>query len=314
MSSLEEIFSHNSTSTFLDFTQTRVALLDASGSLLTWNPAFEKWKSGNPSANKVQEFLSQPSHVLFNWMLHAGGDRQARLQQLELIGRGELKCLVSPLPDGTFLFCAELIQPAMEAEVARLNEELEKTRRTINLKKVELEAVLAQADEISHTDPLTFLSNRRRIIADLQREVSASNRYHTVLTIFMVDIDHFKSINDNYGHTAGDEVLRVLASKMLSSIRMTDKLGRYGGEEFLFLLPSTNLKNSQILAERLLKTIRALEISLPDGQVIYATISIGIARYRAGRETWEALLNRADKALYKSKETGRDRWTAATSR
>lgn len=312
MSNLEEIFAQSSAQAFLDYTQSRLALLDNHGSLLAANPAFEKWKQELPSAKRLQDFLSDPSRVLFNWMLQAGGERQARLQQNEQIGKAELKCLVTPQPGGSFLFCAELIQPSMDAEISRLNEELDKTRRTLHLKKVELEAVLAQADEISHTDPLTFLSNRRSIIADLQREVSGANRYRNALTIFMVDVDHFKNINDTYGHAAGDEVLKAISSKMLASIRMSDKLGRYGGEEFLFLLPSTPLKNSTILAERLLNTIRTLEIKVPDGQVIHATISIGIARYRPGKETWEGLLNRADKALYKSKDCGRDRWTAAT--
>jgi diguanylate cyclase (GGDEF)-like protein len=295
----------------MDYTQSLIALIDEQGKLLEWNPAFEHWKIKLDEAVSLQEFLRESSAVLFNWMLNAGGLRQSRLQQLPRMGAADLRCQVIPLPPGGFLFCAELIQPAVDAEITRLNDELEKTRRTLNIKKVELDAVLAQADEISHTDALTFLANRRGIIADLQREVSGSDRYHTPLTIFMADIDHFKRINDTYGHPIGDQVLKEISREMLSKIRQTDKLGRYGGEEFLFLLPGTTQKSSQILAERLLKIVRSQKIETGDGATIQVTISLGIAQYRIGKESWDELLNRADKALYASKHSGRDRWTVS---
>jgi diguanylate cyclase (GGDEF)-like protein len=165
-------------------------------------------------------------------------------------------------------------------------------------------------DEIAHTDPLTFLSNRRQIMGNLQREVAQSDRYGKALTIFMVDIDHFKRVNDTFGHAAGDRVLQALANELREGIRVSDTIGRYGGEEFIILLPGTLIKPASNLAGRLLKAVRAASVDI--GQAtIQCTISIGIAQYRIGAETWEELLERADKAMYVSKNNGRDQWSVA---
>ena len=138
------------------------------------------------------------------------------------------------------------------AEIQRLKEELNKTRqeleeakRSIKVKEIELRAILAQADEVSHTDALTFLPNRRQVINSLQKEVHRADRYKTSLSISMLDIDNFKNINDSYGHTVGDQVLIQLADMMREGIRESDMVGRYGGEEFLILCPTPNCKKLQ---------------------------------------------------------------------
>ena len=311
MSNLEEIFAHNSTHEFLNYTRTMVALVDPEGRLLEWNPAFEIWKAGLPSAVSMQDFLNKSSQALFNWMLLAGGLRQARLQQVPEVGSAELRCLADPLSDGNFLFCIELIQPALEAEINRMKDELEKTRQSIKNKKMELEALLLQAQDILQFDPLTRLPNRQGIITELQREISRAERQHAPLTILLADIDHFKDINDSIGENGGDQVLKAVCSLLQSNIRLTDRLGRFGGDEFLFLLPSTSLENAQVLAERLTRAARELELELADGKHVHITISIGAARYQAGDESGEALLSRAGRALTRSKADGRDRWSAA---
>jgi len=198
-------------------------------------------------------------------------------------------------------------------EIKRLNNELEKTRQelaearhTIKVKDIELKAILAQADEVSHTDALTYLPNRRQVINNLQKEVHRAERYKSPLSILMMDIDHFKDVNDTYGHTVGDQVLFQLANLLREGIRKTDMVGRYGGEEFLIVLPNTSLPKATEMASRLCKSIREAEIDV--GNKVKITVSIGIAEYRHGDENWQKFLSRADMALYAAKNAGRDRW------
>ncbi len=195
-------------------------------------------------------------------------------------------------------------------EFERLEAELQRTKRTLEIKEIELQAVLIQVHEVKNIDALTFLANRRKIIVDLQKEVIRSNRYGTPLSISLVDIDHFKRINDTYGHTTGDEVLRSLGARLKEQIRHPDTIGRYGGEEFLIVLPNSEVKAAAEQASRLCKYIRAMQVSY-NGQLLSITISVGTAQYSIGQENWEQLLNRADAALYEAKNSGRDQWAIA---
>jgi diguanylate cyclase (GGDEF)-like protein len=296
---------------FISYTQTLVALLDASGELLDWNPAFERSRAANPKAVALQELLSPASQTHFAQMVESGRVSKASLRLFPSVEKFEFECLLQPLPRDGFLFFAEPDVRSRNIEIVHLNESLKNTRHALEIKKIDLESVLAQADEVSHTDALTFLANRKMIVADLQRKVASSDRYRKPLTIFMADIDHFKQVNDTYGHAAGDEVLRILANRMQTGIREIDKLGRYGGDEFLFLLPDTTIKASVKMAGRVLELVRSKPIAIEAGQQIQASLSIGIAQYRIGRESWDELLKRADKALYASKNNGRDQWTIA---
>jgi diguanylate cyclase (GGDEF)-like protein len=126
----------------------------------------------------------------------------------------------------------------------------------------------------------------------------------------MVDIDHFKNINDTYGHIVGDDVLRSLAGELRDHIRYPDTIGRYGGEEFLIVLPHSTLNAATQQAERLCGHIRSLQIQ-SGGQKIVVTVSIGVAQYKIHEEGWQTLLARADAALYEAKNNGRDRWVVA---
>ncbi len=191
-----------------------------------------------------------------------------------------------------------------------LENELKRAKRALEIKEIELKAVLAQAHEIKNTDVLTYLPNRRKIIVDLQEEVIRSTRYGTPLSISLVDIDHFKQINDTYGHLTGDEVLRNLAARLSGQIRSPDTLGRYGGEEFLVVLPNSEAKAAIEQASRLCQYIRTMQVESND-HVLSITISIGIAQYKIGEENWDQFLHRADLAMYKAKENGRDQWAVA---
>jgi diguanylate cyclase (GGDEF)-like protein len=223
-------------------------------------------------------------------------------------GNDNFLCLFIPMPGQRVLLIAERVDLASTLEA--VTAELQQTKRIVTIKETELKAVLAQADEVSYTDALTFLPNRKRIIRDLQQEVIFSDGYGTPFSISMLDIDLFKQINDTYGHTVGDDVLRKLALELRDHIRYPDTIGRYGGEEFLILLPHSTRKAATDQAERLCKYVRALR--LKSGEQEFAlTISIGIAQYKTDTEDWQTLLNRADAALYQAKNNGRDQWAVS---
>ena len=218
-----------------------------------------------------------------------------------------------PLPGGLTIFLAEARLQNGEAlgeDVARLMQENARMQQKLNAKQIEIDAVITQAHEVSHTDELTLIFNRRQIIADLQREVAYAERYDTPLSISMVDVDHFKRVNDSYGHAAGDAVLRSVAAFLRDNIRGPDIVGRYGGEEFLVLLPRARLESAMIQAGRLCSRLRAAPVETGELSLTI-TVSAGVAELRRGSEDWQKLLSRADAAMYEAKAQGRDRWVAA---
>lgn len=306
---LSTLFAQWGIDEFLEFTSSFVAILDKEGRLLSWNLSLEKLKRNMPEARSIREFLSLPSQILFDEFLKATLNERARKQATLEFSRenrwSDCSALFVPLPQEGILFIAEPI-PALH-DLEAISAELEQIKRSLANKETELKAVLAQADEVSHTDALTFLPNRKRIVADLQREAVFSDRYGTPLAISMVDIDFFKNINDTYGHLAGDDVLRKLAVELRDHIRHPDTIGRYGGEEFLVVLPHSTIAAATEQAERLCRYVRSLMI--PSGEhKILLTVSIGIAQYKIHKEDWQAFLSRADSALYKAKSNGRDQW------
>jgi diguanylate cyclase (GGDEF)-like protein len=193
----------------------------------------------------------------------------------------------------------------------QLEAELQEAKRLSAVKEMQLKAVIAEADVLAHTDELTFLPNRRQIMGDLKREVLLSARYGTPLTISMLDIDHFRNINDTYGHAVGDEVLMHFASLLREPMRFPDTIGRYGGETFLMTLPHTVLNAASTEVEKLCQHVRSTQI-IHDKNVFRLTISAGIAQYQ-NPEDWQSLLQRADKALYQAKNNGRDQWAIIDS-
>lgn len=160
---------------------------------------------------------------------------------------------------------------------------------------------------LATTDELTGLKNRRYFFERGQEEVRRSKRYQEPLTLIIFDIDHFKAINDNYGHDAGDKVLIQLAQTLSPLMREHDILGRHGGEEFTILLPHTPKEGAALVAERVRYQIEKNVMELDDDQQIRYTISLGVAQLDDTISTFDSLINTADKALYEAKETGRNR-------
>lgn len=168
----------------------------------------------------------------------------------------------------------------------------------------QLERAIATSEFRASHDPLTGLYNRRTIVSLLEREAARCVREGTELSVILVDIDRFKSINDTYGHAAGDQVLLETAGRMQSALRAHDFLGRYGGEEFLVVLPSCGLKDSQEVAERLRESVARSPISVDD-ITVKVTASFG-ATSAGFAENTGAMLQRADVALYEAKNGGRN--------
>lgn len=312
MSQLATLLAEYGVEPFLEETSLLVVLLDQDGNLLSWNQAFDGLKGARLEHTHLKSFLSTPSQILFDRLLLAALQKRIRTKGgLEFVGEARndnFICILIPMPGQRVLFVAERVTLASTLEA--VTAELQRTKRILTVKETELKAVIAQAEEVSHTDALTFLPNRRQIISDLQREVIFSDRYGTPLTISMLDIDYFKNINDRYGHTVGDEVLRRLGSDLRDHIRYPDTIGRYGGEEFLIVLPHSTLKAASEQADRLCRHVRTLQIIAGELEIA-VTISIGIAQYKVRAEDWETFLSRADAALYEAKNNGRDRWAVA---
>ncbi len=162
--------------------------------------------------------------------------------------------------------------------------------------------------EIAHQDQLTNILNRRGVAALASQEFSKMSRVEADLAIVLIDIDHFKSVNDRFGHHIGDDVLAIFALVVSQSLRPYDIFGRIGGEEFILILPSTNLEKAQILAERLRKLVENFVFGL-DGKQIRITASFGVAKYIPETDTLQKLIPYADKAMYQSKQRGRNKVT-----
>jgi diguanylate cyclase (GGDEF)-like protein len=155
-------------------------------------------------------------------------------------------------------------------------------------------------------DPLTGLYNRKHILDMLGMELDQCGRFGQGLSVMLVDLDHFKAVNDRFGHAAGDQVLGVMAQRMAFGLRKVDQLGRIGGEEFLAYCPQTDLEGARALAERLREQVAIDSIpGLPANDRV--TLSIGLASWEGPEDTLERLLSRADKALYRAKAEGRNR-------
>ena len=166
--------------------------------------------------------------------------------------------------------------------------------------------------EASSRDGLTNLHNRRYLVQNFEKEFQRARRYGNSLSFLLLDLDHFKAVNDNYGHLMGDEVLRQTACLINESLRATDTAGRYGGEEFAIILPETGLNGAMVLAERLRVKIASTPVTF-NSQKIRVTTSIGVAQLDDQMDVISDFIHAADTALYYSKENRRNQVTAYTT-
>ncbi|WP_241956439.1 GGDEF domain-containing protein [Marinobacter maroccanus] len=163
-----------------------------------------------------------------------------------------------------------------------------------------------ELEELATRDPLTGLFNRREMSRVLEEELERARRYQRPMAVLWVDFDHFKDINDTFGHAAGDSVLRSISRLLQSSVRSVDSIGRFGGEEFVIVLPEMDLEEAQETAERLRRKVADEPQPLGNDQTVPLTISVGVAVYPDHGQTASTLCAAADKAMYLAKERGRN--------
>lgn len=175
-----------------------------------------------------------------------------------------------------------------------------------------LEQAWSTVNEQAMLDALTGLSNRRRFVPAAQRELDLAQRHGQPLALVLLDVDHFKSINDAFGHVSGDAVLVEVAKRCQSALRTTDLLARWGGEEFIILLPNTPLAHARQLAERVREALVSSPCFHANDKEVRVTASLGAAEFRRG-QGWslDELIKRADVAMYQAKTAGRDRVAVA---
>jgi diguanylate cyclase (GGDEF)-like protein len=291
------------------------AALDEDGTLLEANAGFLRLIGTHGLRHigaRISQFFIQPDFATLKRVeadppgqAHRGlmtiGDRLGRLRSLHgRVWRVDHRLHVLAEHDITEL--EQLYDTVLALNHDYANAQLELAQ--INLKLQQREAQIVAA---SLTDPLTGVGNRRRLEQALAMEVSRADRSGGSLCAFMADLDHFKRVNDTHGHEAGDKVLASFGDVLRRRTRATDIVARFGGEEFVVLMPATFLDVAMAIAERIRAAISDLRIEpLPDP----ITASFGVAERPAG-EPGEGLLRRADVALYEAKRLGRNRVIAA---
>jgi two-component system cell cycle response regulator len=213
------------------------------------------------------------------------------------------------------IFCANVsvglanvdLFETLEKKVAERTKELANAYTVLEEGKQELEEANTQLRQLAMTDSLTTVFNRRYLYEMGAKLLNMAKRYEWDLGILLLDIDHFKQINDTYGHAAGDEVLSKVAKAVKNRLRESDILGRVGGEEFVILAPNTNIEASKFLAEELMKMLRNADI-VWEGQSISITVSIGISLCHKSDASIETAIERADSAMYQAKHGGRNQF------
>ncbi|HEY9761706.1 MAG TPA: diguanylate cyclase [Trichocoleus sp.] len=223
---------------------------------------------------------------------------QVELPIIFLTASQEQKHLVEAFEAGAIDY---VVKPFQAPELlARVKTHLKLKHTTDQLRQA-----LSEVEKLACIDPLTNTFNRRRLFQLAEQELLRTQRYGSPLSVMMLDVDHFKAVNDTYGHLAGDWVLKEVAETTRRQLRSTDFLGRYGGEEFAVILTETDGFKAVEVGERIRSKLESLAV-VAEGHAIKVTVSIGVGSYMAQTDDIDQIIKRADLALYHSKNSGRN--------
>lgn len=294
-----------------------VAELDEQGILLKANTGFLKLievdsEPSGPTGLRAAHFFIQPN---FSFLINAQADCKGQVYKgILTIGdyAGQSRSLIARVwrSDAGLRILAEHDIEELEKiyhSLIELNNDYAKAQLELAHLNQKIQFNQRQILALSLTDPLTGIGNRRKLDQVLDLEISRAERTGAKLSVLMTDLDHFKSINDTYGHMVGDKVINVHVQMIQQNIRPTDIITRFGGEELVILMPHTNIQNACAIAERIRFEFANCQIEPLDKAV---TVSIGVAEL-AENERAESLLYRVDTALYEAKNLGRNRVIAA---
>ncbi|WPL15996.1 putative diguanylate cyclase YdaM [Thiorhodovibrio winogradskyi] len=297
------IFSERRLRTILATTHDGMIVIDAKGRILEFNPAAERmfgYKAQELLGGSVNQLMPENDARQHDHYVRASSvpaNRTRKMSGREIEGQRS---------DGT-RFPLEITVGHAEMAGQRL---FVGVLRDISERK-DIEAKLIR---LATTDSLTGTLNRRAFLESAEDSWQLAIRHHRPLSLLLIDADHFKQVNDTYGHQIGDQALQSLADSVRKCLRNRDRLGRFGGEEFIVLLPETEYAQAIHVAERLLSTVRAVRILVAGREPLAVTISIGLATREPTLARLDDLIRRADEALYRAKHEGRDRicaWKAS---
>ena len=289
-----------------------IGLWKTDGTLLVRAPQADAFVGKRKAENWLElvRIRTQPA----GWFLSAAGpiDGEPRL-----IGHARLKdsplfvVVTATLDDTLASYHRQFLPIFVVLVLVTVGGVLFSLRLVRALRAQELHA--AELQWLATTDPLTGVDNRRQFFESGRQEFLRARRYGTALSVLMLDIDHFKDVNDRWGHPTGDRVLVALAEIIGAIVRDQDTTGRLGGEEFAVILPETESSGALTSAERLRAAVEQTPIACAsdDGEVLRVAVSIGVATLAADDSSFEAVLARADKGLYQAKESGRNRVVAS---
>lgn len=298
---MQAIESEKRLRTFIDTTREGVIVIDQSGIVQEFNAAAEDlfgYSSDEIVGQSVSQLMPAPEAEP-----HDGSLRNARISDFQVMAR-ERRVMVRR-KDNTKL---PIEVSVGIATVGKQNFHVGLVRDITEQKAFESKLI-----ELATTDGLTRLLNRRAFMEVAEKAFKLSRRHQHPLCLLMIDADHFKRINDTYGHQSGDDVLVGLAGLCRDFFRSTDLLARIGGEEFIALLPETDVSHAAEVSLRLLERVRALEITSEDDRKIRFTVSAGLTQISGDDNGIEDMMHRADDALYRAKEQGRDRVVIAST-
>ena len=291
----------------LDHVIEMVLVVDEEDHILDVNQAAADWL-GRPIKEIISKTLQQVLDDYPKIIEHYQGSKDNGQSFHLLTSPEHLEMTISPVIDRSGNLEGRVLVFHDVAQQRQMESDLKKANEELKAKLAEIEKLQAQLREQAIRDPLTGLYNRRYLAEALEREIAQAERSNHPISAIIMDVDHFKAFNDKYGHKCGDQVLEYMGRMMLSNTRRGDIVCRYGGEEFVIIMPKVGLEVAEARAENWRKSFANAVISY-EGQDLRAQLSAGVASYPVGVGSGEDLLKAADQALYYSKAHGRNRVT-----